>query len=226
MTGITKETASGKEYETPRPQWKIFARIINELDKKLERGAPIPINISEWDWDYENVLILKEAEDCVQLYRTQMAHVTKFWKKLNRLLKGAVLDNRMELVLPSGNKLRYKNVRRVKTEDGGDRRSQILCTIVRNGRSAIMKPWYGLLAENLSQSLARDVFGNCLRKLEEAGFKILFHVHDEVVIELPEEGADEKIKEAEELMRIPPDWIPSLPVDAEGNLGKTYSECK
>tara|TARA_B100000131_G_scaffold123292_1_gene120437 strand:- start:4943 stop:7108 length:2166 start_codon:yes stop_codon:yes gene_type:complete len=226
VTAITKETASGKEYETPRPQWKIFARVINKLDKKLERGARVPINIDEWDWDYENVLILKEAEGCVQLYRNQMGHVTRFWKKLNRLLNNAVLDNEMELVLPSGNKLRYKNVRKVTVEDGEDKRPQIFCTIVRNGQSAAMKPWYGLLAENLSQSLARDVFAVCLRKLEEAGFRILFHVHDEVIVELPEERAIQKIKEAEEIMRVPPDWIPSLPVDAEGNVGDTYAECK
>jgi DNA polymerase I - 3''-5'' exonuclease and polymerase domains len=65
-----------------------------------------------------------------------------------------------------------------------------------------------------------------LRKLEEAGFRILFHVHDEVIVELPEERAIQKIKEAEEIMRVPPDWIPSLPVDAEGNVGDTYAECK
>ena len=70
------------------------------------------------------------------------------------------------------------------------------------------------------------MFAVNLQRLEEAGFKILFHVHDEVVVELPEEDAESLVEEAVEIMRVPPDWIPDLPVDAEGEVGNTYADCK
>ena len=168
--------------------------------------------------------IMKEATFCVDLYRKEMTSITSFWKSLTRTLSLSVMDRHMEFELPSGNKLQYRNVRKMKEEDGnGD---NIYCTVVKNGSKKTMKPWYGLLAENLAQSLARDVFANCLRRLEEEGYKILFHVHDEVVVELPEKESLELVRKAEDIMSIPPSWIKSLPVAAEGNIGNTYAECK
>ena len=221
---VLKETASGSTFSVERPQWKEFAKWINKLVLKLERGAPVPIKIDDWHWDWGSVLMMKEATSCVDIYRNEMTSITKFWKKLTRTLSLSVMDRYMEFELPSGNKLKYRGVRKIKEEDGnGD---SIYCTVVKNGSKKPMKPWYGLLAENLAQSLARDVFAHCLRKLEDAGYKILFHVHDEVVVELPEENSEELVREAEDIMSVPPKWIQSLPVAAEGNIGNTYADCK
>jgi len=221
---VTRHTASGTSFEVERPQWKEFARWINKLILKLDSRASVPIKIDEWKWDWDSVLIMKEATFCVDLYRKEMTSITSFWKSLTRTLSLSVMDRHMEFELPSGNKLQYRNVRKMKEEDGnGD---NIYCTVVKNGSKKTMKPWYGLLAENLAQSLARDVFANCLRRLEEEGYKILFHVHDEVVVELPEKESLELVRKAEDIMSIPPSWIKSLPVAAEGNIGNTYAECK
>lgn len=220
---------SGSSYTARREQWKEFAKYVDALDGKLDRHAEVPIEIEKWDWDIQSVLVMKEATYCVNLYRGSMTHVTQFWKRLTRILKGSLLDRHMEFVLPSGNKMVYKNVKQVrptKEEEDKGEGSQIFCTIVRNGQKKPMKPWYGLLTENLAQSLARDVFGSILRALEEAGFEILFHVHDEVAVLLPTDKAEELVKVAEGLMSRPPEWIPDLPVAAEGNFGKTYADCK
>lgn len=219
---------TGREYTKPTPEWKAWAEHLVELRKKYEARAKMPIALDDWTWDWENVVVYAEAEYCVQLYRTTMPAVTKFWKKMERTLKGSVMDRHMEFVLPSGNRLTYKNVRRVKVKDDEDKTesSQILCSIVRNGRRATMKPWYGLLTENLAQSLARDVFGDGLRRLEEAGHYILWHTHDEAVEEVYEDVAENMLADGVRILQTPPDWIASLPVDAEGAIGDTYAECK
>jgi hypothetical protein len=221
---VSRHTSGGSSFVVDRPQWKEFARWINKLILKLEGGAPVPIKLDKWHWDWDAVLMMKEATYCVDLYRSEMTAITRLWKKLTRTLSLSVMDRHMEFELPSGNKLKYRGVRKIKSEDGnGD---SIYCTVVKNGSKKPMKPWYGLLAENLAQSLARDVFADCLRRLEDAGYKILFHVHDEVVVELPEKNAEERVREAEDIMSVAPDWIQSLPVAAEGNIGNTYADCK
>lgn len=238
---VERTTAAGKQFTSTEPQWKAFAKHIDALDKKLERYAEVPVDLDAWDWDTELVLIMKEATYCVNLYRSSMTKVTGFWKRLKETAKRSVMDRHMSFRFPSGNSMNYSNVRTVKVETKGDEddengkdqkgkkkktETQILCNIVRNGQIRSMKPWYGLLAENLAQSLARDVFAECLIALEEAGFEILFHVHDEIVVLIPADSAPEQIAEAERLMSVSPDWIPDLPVASEGNAGRTYADCK
>ena len=132
------------------------------------------------------------------------------------------MDKRMEFILPSGNKMQYRNLVRVKDEV--TKRSTVLATIVRTGRWSKMRPWHGSLTENLSQSLARDVFGYQMRKLEEAGHEILFHVHDEVVEIIKDEDADAALIDAEAIMSTAPTWIASLPLDAEGTIMEHYKK--
>lgn len=227
VTTTEATTPSGASYPKEEPSWKVWARLLAKLGKKLERGAPVPIKPEEWEWDWENVLIYMEAEACVDMYRGKMKKVIELWDAMKDDLKRATFDRYLEYVLPSGNKMHYKNVRRIKSKDeDGNPSSQILCNIVRNGRRSTMKPWHGTLVENCAQSLARDVFAWGLRRVEEAGFRILFHVHDEMIVELDEDIAVEAVKQIVEILRTPPDWIKSLPVDAEGNIGDTYTECK
>ena len=81
-----------------------------------------------------------------------------------------------------------------------------------------------LIAHNCSQSLARDVFCYHLRQIEEAGHKIILHVHDEVVIECLDEDAEQTLADVVKLMRTPPPWIPDIPLDAEGHIVKIYTK--
>lgn len=81
-----------------------------------------------------------------------------------------------------------------------------------------------LIAHNCSQSLARDIFCYHLRQIEEAGHKIILHVHDEVVIECADADAQSTLTNVVALMRTPPPWIPDIPLDAEGHTVKVYSK--
>jgi DNA polymerase I-like protein with 3'-5' exonuclease and polymerase domains len=81
-----------------------------------------------------------------------------------------------------------------------------------------------LIAHNCSQSLARDVFCYHLRQIEEAGHKIILHVHDEVVIECLDRDAERTLADVTQIMRTPPPWIPDIPLDAEGHVVKIYTK--
>jgi DNA polymerase len=96
--------------------------------------------------------------------------------------------------------------------------------MVRNGKPMLVRPWYGMITENCSQSLARDIFCHHLRQIEEAGHKIILHVHDEVVIECVDADAERTLAEVVKLMRTPPPWIPDIPLDAEGHVIKIYTK--
>lgn len=78
----------------------------------------------------------------------------------------------------------------------------------------------GKLVENIVQATARDILAEALLRLEKEGFKIVFHVHDEAVAEMPE--GERTIEEMNELMAVNPEWAKGLPLGAEGFKTKYY----
>lgn len=79
--------------------------------------------------------------------------------------------------------------------------------------------WGGKLVENIVQAFARDCLAVALLRLEEAGYEIVFHVHDEVVIEAPEGS---RWEDAAEIMGRPIDWAPGLLLRGDGYETKFY----
>jgi hypothetical protein len=80
----------------------------------------------------------------------------------------------------------------------------------------------GKLTENLCQAIARDVLCDGMRRAKEAGLRVSFHVHDEIVVECtPSDGAAVR-SELEALMSISPSWAPGLTLGAEAYLSPFY----
>jgi DNA polymerase len=79
----------------------------------------------------------------------------------------------------------------------------------------------GNLTENIVQATARDILANAIVNLENAGYPVVLHVHDEICSEVKEgEGS---IKEFEKIMSTLPDWCASWPVRAVDSWrGKRY----
>jgi DNA polymerase len=96
--------------------------------------------------------------------------------------------------------------------------------VVKNGKNILVRPWYGMITENVSQKLARDIFAHQLKKLDDAGHKIILHVHDEVVIEAPAADAERTLADALKIMCTPPDWIPDIPLSADGQISQYYTK--
>jgi len=81
-----------------------------------------------------------------------------------------------------------------------------------------------LIAHNCSQGLAREIFSDMMLRIDAAGFPIILHVHDEVVCEVPEKDSEMALAKILEIMHTPPDWIPDIPVAAEGHILDLYSK--
>lgn len=80
----------------------------------------------------------------------------------------------------------------------------------------------GKLVENITQAVARDCLAEAVERLDAAGYRIVFHVHDEVVIEAPErEGL---LDDVVQIMSTVPDWAKGLPLGADGWVDQFYKK--
>lgn len=80
--------------------------------------------------------------------------------------------------------------------------------------------WRGLACENITQAAANDVLRYALRQLED----VVLHVHDEIVLEVPEARADAALARLREVMCTPPAWAAGLPLDAEAAIMTRYGK--
>lgn len=125
----------------------------------------------------------------------------------------------MTIRLPSGRKLYYAHPHVGKNRFGRDS----LCYYGMNQTSKkweVIETYGGKLAENITQATARDCLFDSMLALETAGFPIVFDIHDEVVIEAPENTAD--LGKVVDIMSRPLPWAPDLPLNADGWVGKYF----
>lgn len=79
--------------------------------------------------------------------------------------------------------------------------------------------WGGKLVENIVQAFARDCLAVALLRLDEAGYDIVFHVHDEIIAEAPDGSRWEDMAD---IMGQPIDWAPGLLLRGDGYSTKFY----
>ena len=83
----------------------------------------------------------------------------------------------------------------------------------------------GKLVENCVQAIARDCLAQAIEHLEDAGFPVVFHVHDEVVIDIaPYADHDTMLKNVVKIMAQPIPWAQGLPLGAEGWVGTFFKK--
>lgn len=72
----------------------------------------------------------------------------------------------------------------------------------------------GKFAENVVQAVARDIQRFAMINLNKAGYKIVLHVYDEDVAEVPQGFGS--VEEFERIMMTLPDWCRGWPIKAKG----------
>lgn len=162
-------------------------------------------------------LTAREAESAVDNFRHSSPEIcgkNGIWQSLERgMVQSARRKEDYLVELPSGRLLRYFRPSNM----GG-----LSAETAFKGGMTRRKWWGGSLTENLTQATARDVFANMIVKVEEAGYPVLFHVHDELTALVTESEAEEALKTILQIMRTPPDFMPDLPLDAEGGIFDSY----
>ena len=128
----------------------------------------------------------------------------------------------LTLTLPSGRAINYPGAHLVpngKFEDGDP---DIEFFDNARGQWKPTRAWFGILVENVVQGCARDLLAAALPRFEARGLPVVFHCHDEVVIEVPEGSVSEQDVLAI-LLESPP-WAAGLPLGGKVHSGPLYLE--
>ena len=80
--------------------------------------------------------------------------------------------------------------------------------------------WRGLACENITQAVANDLLRYALRQLDD----VVLHIHDEIVLEVPEADAEAAAVRLVQIMCEPPPWAAGLPLNAEVSIMDRYGK--
>jgi DNA polymerase len=156
-----------------------------------------------------------EAKQTVADFRSKNPRISRLWKQLDRAFKRSSGGD-YSIELPSGRHLQYFNVH--KTDRG-----YFAARTVQGGR--VRSLYGGLLCENLVQATARDLFAKHLLQIHRSGIgRIVFHVHDEVVLEVPKDQAEQAKNIILKIMSTTPEWLSGCPVAAEAGIFNHYTK--
>ena len=165
----------------------------NELKPLVDSWRAANRNITNLWWAVD-----KAAKACVK-YRDRQA------------IKGETLAVRMDgmlmrILLPSGREISYAKPK----IEGDDLTYEGQIQAGGWGRIETYGP---KLVENIIQATSRDCLAESMRRLETAGIPIVFHVHDEVICEVPQDGPS--AEDIAQIMGKPITWAPGLPMKAD-----------
>lgn len=130
----------------------------------------------------------------------------------------------MTILLPSGRKLYYPS-----PEIGVNRWGNPSVSYM--GQNQTTKRWErvetygGKLVENIVQAIARDCLATAIENLEAQGLHVVFHIHDEVVIDTPAwADEDTMLETVTKIMTKPIPWAQMLPLNADGWVDKYFKK--
>lgn len=134
--------------------------------------------------------------------------------KLRRGIAFQVRQGALFVRLPSGRELAYQQPGTTLNRFG--REAVVYMDRDQQTRRWVETETYGAkLVENLVQAIARDCLAEAMQLLDKAGYQIVMHVHDEVVLDVPDDKPD-ALEDVLELMARRPDWAKDLPLRADG----------
>lgn len=178
--------------------------------------------------------------DIVRRWRRQNPSICKLWDTMQKAAVHTIRTGRttvprvgvtlrkelalgfpfpfLTMQLPSGRKLFY-------ADPGTTPDDRITYKEWDNGGWREAETYGGKLTENLTQAVGRDCLAFALDNLRRAGYQVVFHVHDEVIIELPTtQDAEAALDSVVRIMSIVPPWAEGLPLNAAGWYGDFFTK--
>lgn len=175
-----------------------------ELKPLVDSWRKANPNIKSFWYNCQN-----SAIKAIRSGKPQMANGVKFYKYRDHLI----------LELPNGRNIVYRDAKTAQNSWGS--------TVVEfqgldiNRKWTTVKTYGGKLVENIVQATARDLLGVSMARLEKQGYKIVAHVHDELILEVPDDGHDH-LKDIEDIMSLPVDWAEGLNLNSDGFVSPFY----
>lgn len=166
----------------------------------------------------------EEMQDIVTQWRQASPTIPKLWRDVEDAARRALENPGRTFTIPCGVKYRKdKDALRCKLPSGrvltywnarlSDRQISFMGQNQTTRQWELTDTWGGKLVENIVQAVARDCLAVAMVRLEEAGWNIVFHVHDECVIEAP---IGSRWEDVAEVMGQPIDWAPGLLLRGDG----------
>ncbi|TQX31791.1 DNA polymerase [Clostridioides difficile] len=172
----------------------------------------------------------EELQPIVTAWRNANPNITKFWWDVDKAAKKAIKDRTIVEIqhgikfiynpgvlfieLPSSRRLSYLRPKiEPHTTFSGDK-------ITYEGMEQTSKQWkridtYGpKLVENIVQATARDCLREAMFNVTDAGYDIVMHIHDELVIDVDKKGGS--LEEVNSIMGKEISWAKGLPLKADG----------
>ena len=181
----------------------------------------------------------EEIQDMVNRWRQQNPKIVNLWRSMEAAARLAINNKRgwavipgvsfrmeasttvpfpfLTMSLPSGRKLYYADPKI--TDDG-----HIHYREQTNAGWQDSETYGGKLTENLTQAIGRDCLEFALDNLKAAGYKVVFHIHDEVVVEHGTENPEADLQRIRTIMSQPAPWAKGLPLNAEGWVGQFFTK--
>ena len=174
-----------------------------------------------------------ELQSIVDSWREANPNIVSLWWDIDSVVKRVVKTRTKEkykslvisyekgilfIELPSKRRLAYPKAKIGMNRFGGE--SIVYEGIVVGNKWDKIESYGGKFVENIVQAIARDILAEAMTRLEEKGFNIVMHIHDEVVIE----SDSSSIEEVNQIMSVVPEWADGLTLDADGFESEFYKK--
>lgn len=169
----------------------------------------IPMIISNWRKASPNI--------CRFWYNAEGAAKTAMEERRTVKLKHGItfsyINHILFVGLPSGRKLAYYDARIEENKKGRD--AITYAGVNQETKTwGRLETWGGKLVENIIQAVARDCLAETIRRVSAEGYKVVMHVHDEIIVDAPR-GNTDALKEITDIMAQPISWAPGLPLKGD-----------
>lgn len=179
----------------------------------------------------------EEYPELVTKWRKANPKIVKYWKDCETAMTNAIKNPGVKfkvrnvsfvmkrdiifVYLPSGRYITYAKARLIK----GEYKDEIAYEgIGDRGIWMTERTYGGKIVENIVQATARDCLAQAMLRLDAAGFNIKFHVHDEVIAEVPKSQEAELLKQMSDIMSENEPWMDGLVLRADGYTTDYYKK--
>lgn len=223
------------------PESQIAKKQRNSIGKPCRIGFAYGLGgakFADYAEGYGATLTEDEGKAIIAAMREAYPAIPAFWKALEKAAKGAINEpgrcfaagphiqfgmknGHLRMRLPNGRQLWYRNARIVQRPAPWDH-TRMLDNIEYAYQDQMTHQWTrgttygGSLAENATQAVSRDLLVHAMFNCEARGLPVVLHVHDQILAEVPEVGADPVALES--AMCDLPSWAAGLPVKAEASV--------